>query len=66
MSDRLDINMIDNKDKKKGEGTRADLRKKENKEKELIGKHDASVTRDFTTDQANRNREFGSSKRDND
>ena len=50
-SDQLDINIIDNKDKKKGEGTRAEMRKREAKEKSSEAKGDTDSTRGFTTDQ---------------
>ena len=49
--DQLDINLIENKDKKKGEGTRAQQRKAEAKEKEIDAKGDTSSKRGFTTDQ---------------
>lgn len=50
-SDQLNINIIDAKDKKKGEGTRAQQRKLEAKEKELEAKGATQVNRGFTTDQ---------------
>ena len=50
-SHQLDINVIDNNQKKKGEGTRAALRKKEAKEKADEKQNDSESTRGFTTDQ---------------
>ena len=50
-SHQLDINVIDNNQKKKGEGTRAALRKKEAKEKSDEKQNDSESTRGFTTDQ---------------
>ena len=49
--DRLEILLVDNKDKKKGEGTRAQLRNKDEKEKALESKHDTASQRGFSTDQ---------------
>ena len=48
---QLDINVIDNNQKKKGEGTQAALRKKEAKEKADEKQNDSESTRGFTTDQ---------------
>ena len=50
-SKQLDINMIESKDKKKGEGTRAQQRKAEAREKETDMKGDTTGKRGFTTDQ---------------
>ena len=50
-SDRLDINLMDNKDRRKGDRSRAELRKKESKEKAIDSVNDATATRGFTTDQ---------------
>jgi len=48
-SDRLDVLLIDNKDRKKGEGTRAQLRSKDAKDKALVSKHDTESQRGFST-----------------
>ena len=50
-SDRLDILLVDNKDRKKGEGTRSQLRNKDAKDKALVSKHDTESQRGFSTDQ---------------
>ena len=50
-SDQLNINLIDNNAKKKGEGTRAELRANEAKEKAIDAENDTTSTRGFTTDQ---------------
>ena len=50
-SEQLDINIIESKDKKKGEGTRAQQRKAEAGEKEADMKEDTTGKRGFTTDQ---------------
>ena len=50
-SNRLDINLVDNKGKKKGEGTRAELRKKEAADKKIDSSNDTQSARGFTTDQ---------------
>ena len=50
-SDRLDILLVDNKDRKKGEGTRGKLRNKDTKDKVLVSKHDTASQRGFSTDQ---------------
>ena len=50
-SERLDILLVDNKDWKKGEGTRAQLRKKDASDKALESKHDTTSGRGFSTDQ---------------
>lgn len=50
-SDRLDILLIDNKDRKKGEGTRAQLRNKGAKAKALESKHSTVSQRGLLTDQ---------------
>ena len=50
-ADQLDINIIESKDKKKGEGTRSQQRKAEAREKANDAKGDSTSTRGFTTDQ---------------
>ena len=49
--ERLEIFLLDNKDKKKGEGTRAQLRKKDAEEKSLDARHDTAAKRGFPTEQ---------------
>lgn len=48
---RLDMLLLDNRDKKKGVGTRAELRKKDANEKILESKHDTASQRGFSTEQ---------------
>ena len=43
--------LLDNRDKKKGEGTRAELRRRDAKEKLLESKHDTASQRGFFTEQ---------------
>ena len=50
-SERLDINIIDNSPKKKGEGTRSAMREKEAAEKAINASNDKTGARGFTTDQ---------------
>jgi len=45
-SDRLDILLVDNKDRKKGESTRSQLRNKDAKDEALVSKHDTDFQRD--------------------
>ena len=45
------MNLVDNKYKKKGEGTRAEMRKKDENEKAIDAKNDSTYTRGFTTNQ---------------
>ena len=42
---------MDNKHKKKGEGTRAELRKRDAKERQLDAKNDTASQRGFSTEQ---------------
>ena len=49
--ERLDILLMDNKHKKKGEGTRAELRKRDAKERQLDAKNDTASQRGFSTEQ---------------
>ena len=50
-SERLDINLIDNGGKKKGEATRSEMREKEAKEKAEDATNDKNVARGFTNNQ---------------
>ena len=51
LSDQLNMNLIDNKDNKKGEGTRAEMRKKDVNKEAIDAKNDSTSTRGFTIDQ---------------
>ena len=48
---RLEMLLLDDKDRKRGEGSRAQLRKRDAKEKKVDSKHDTASQRGFSTEQ---------------